>query len=123
MFFGKKKDTNKFESIEDVSGYIENLEKRIIELEERVSSNEEKSALFFEKFELVRFNPFNEGGGGQSFSLAFLNNHDNGFVLTSIYTKDGNRLYAKPIKDGISPYQLSEEEDEILKKLVNKKRL
>ncbi|MDD4409596.1 MAG: DUF4446 family protein [Candidatus Pacebacteria bacterium] len=120
MFFGKKQEKKAITTIEEASDYIEKLEKRMSELEERLSQDEEKSNLFFEKFELIRYNPFNEVGGDQSFSLAFMNNEDDGFVFTSIYTKDGNRLYAKPIKKGSSSYQLSEEEEDIVKKLVNR---
>lgn len=120
MFFGKKQE-KKISTVEEASDYIDKLEKRIIELEERISNHEERSNSFFEKFELIRYNPFNEVGGDQSFSLAVLNNEDNGFVFTSIYTKDGNRLYAKPIKKGASVYQLSEEEEKIVKALLKSK--
>lgn len=118
MFFGKKQEKKKIDTLEDASDYIEKLEKRIGELEERLSFSEERSNLFFEKFELIRYNPFNEVGGDQSFSLAILNNKNDGFVFTSIYTKDGNRLYAKPISQGKSLYQLSEEELGIIKRMM-----
>jgi hypothetical protein len=119
MFFSKKEE-KKLTTIEEVSDYIEKLEKRIIELEGRVSQDEEKCKSFFGKFELIRYNPFNEVGGDQSFSMVFLDSNNNGFIFTSIYVKDGNRLYAKPVKNGSSSYQLSEEEETILKKLVGK---
>lgn len=121
MFFSKKKE-KKIATIEEASDYIEKLEQRLIELEKRLSQSEEESRFFFEKFELIRYNPFNEIGGDQSFSLAVLNNNDDGFIFTSIYNKDGNRLYAKPLKKGKSAYQLSEEEDRIVKKMMKKEK-
>ncbi len=120
MFFSKKKDIKKIETVDEVVAYIDKLEKRIEELEARATSIEEESFLFLKKCELIRYNPFNEVGGDQSFSLVLLNGKNDGFIFTSIYTKDGNRIYSKPVRSGISNYQLSEEEEGILKKLVNK---
>lgn len=61
---------------------------------------------------MVRFNPFEGGGGDQSFSLAILDKHDNGFVVTNLYNNlsEQNRIYAKPIQKGKSSYSLSDEE-------------
>lgn len=65
---------------------------------------------------LVRFNPFSEEGGDQSFSLALLDGKKNGFVLSSLHSRTGVRLYAKPVTTGVSAkYRLSEEESEALK--------
>ena len=59
---------------------------------------------------MTRFNPFSEIGGDQSFAFALLDGKNNGFVVTSFYTKEGNRVYGKPIKNGKSQYALSQEE-------------
>ncbi|MDD5639264.1 MAG: DUF4446 family protein [Candidatus Pacebacteria bacterium] len=120
MFFDKKKE-KKIKTIEDAIEYIIALEKRLDTADKKIKELESNSKFFFEKFELIRYNPFNELGGDQSFSLVLLNNKNDGCVFTSIYTKEGNRLYAKPINKGESKYQLSDEENAIVKKLVNKK--
>jgi hypothetical protein len=69
-----------------------------------------------QKVGLVRFNPFAETGGNQSFSLALLDGEDNGFVITSLHSREMTRIYAKPVKkqkaDG---YELSTEEKQALK--------
>ncbi|PIZ89905.1 MAG: hypothetical protein COX88_01150 [Candidatus Nealsonbacteria bacterium CG_4_10_14_0_2_um_filter_35_20] len=70
----------------------------------------------FQKLGIVRFNPFKEMGGDQSFSLALLDKEDNGLLITSLYTREGNRVFAKPLVKGISKYQLSEEEKEAIRK-------
>lgn len=60
---------------------------------------------------LVRFNPFKEIGGNQSFSLALLNGKNNGIVISSLYTREGTRIYSKAITAGQSEkYPLTEEE-------------
>jgi len=53
-------------------------------------------------------------GGDQSFSIALLDKQNSGVVITSLYTRDGNRVYAKPIENGTSEYTLSKEEKEAL---------
>ena len=63
---------------------------------------------------LVRFNPFQETGGDQSFAIALLDQHDNGLVVSSLHSRTETRVYAKPIEDGRSRYTLSEEEEQAL---------
>jgi len=55
-------------------------------------------------------------GGDQSFSLALLDEENNGVVITSLYSKGGNRIYAKPIIQEKSEYYLSKEEIEAIQK-------
>ena len=73
-----------------------------------------------QKVGLVRFNPFGDIGGDQSFAIAFLDNYNNGLIISSLHSKEGTRVYAKPIEKGKSSYQLSDEEkkavDEAMKK-------
>jgi len=65
---------------------------------------------------LIRFNPFNDIGGDQSFSMALLNGKDNGIVITSLYSREGTRIYAKSVKGGISEkYPLTNEEEQAIK--------
>ena len=112
--FGKKKNQ---------TGAIKELVKQIHSLEERLEKNsnsivalEEAHEKAVSKIGLVRFNPFGEIGGDQSFSVALLNNEDSGIVITSHYGKEMQRVYAKPIKEGKSEYSLSTEEEEAIKK-------
>jgi len=71
---------------------------------------------------MIRFNPFREAGGDQSFSIALLDEAHDGVVISSLYSRDGVRVYAKPIAGGASTYQLSEEERQALKKALYGKR-
>lgn len=68
------------------------------------------------KVGLVRFNPFRQLGGNQSFSLALLDEESNGVVLSALHSKDSTRVYAKPVVDGKEAnYTLSDEEKEAVK--------
>ena len=64
----------------------------------------------FQRVGLVRYNPFEETGGNQSFALALLDAGGNGLVLSSLHARSGTRVYAKAIKAGRADAGLSEEE-------------
>ena len=59
---------------------------------------------------LVRFNPFQDTGGDQSFALALLDTGGDGVVVSSLHSRTGTRFYAKPVKGGTSHLSLSDEE-------------
>ena len=87
-----------------------------LDAEEPDVTGEDKKKKAVAKIGIVRFNPFGEMGGNQSFSVALLNSEDSGIVITSHYGKDIQRLYAKPITNGKPEYSLSAEEQEAIKK-------
>jgi hypothetical protein len=64
---------------------------------------------------LVRFNPFEDTGGNQSFALALTDAGGNGFVVSSLHARTGTRIYAKAIVAGRSDAALSAEETEALR--------
>ena len=73
--------------------------------------------LHLQRMGIVRFNPFSDTGGSQSFTLAILDGQDNGIVMTSLYARTGNRWYIKHIKQGVcSDVELSKEEQLAIKK-------
>jgi Protein of unknown function (DUF4446) len=69
----------------------------------------------FQRIGLVRFNPFEDTGGNQSFALALLDQLGNGFVVSSLHARTGTRVYAKAIAGGKSEAALSTEEAEALR--------
>jgi Protein of unknown function (DUF4446) len=69
----------------------------------------------FQRVGLVRFNPFDDTGGNQSFALALLDAEGNGWVLSSLHARAGTRVYAKAIRGGRSDGALSEEETAAIK--------
>ncbi|MFA7169299.1 MAG: DUF4446 family protein [Candidatus Paceibacterota bacterium] len=73
-----------------------------------------------QKVGMIRFNPFDEVGGNQSFAVALLDNYNSGVIILSLYSRDGVRIYAKPIQAGKSEYQLSKEEEDALRIAMEK---
>lgn len=65
--------------------------------------------------ETVRFNPFKDHGGNQSFATCFINEHGDGVVLSSLYSREKVSVYAKPLKNYASTHELSIEEKEAIK--------
>lgn len=67
------------------------------------------------KVGLVRFNPFQDYTGNQSFALALLNSKDDGTVISSIHTREGTRIYSKEIQKGapVNNELTQEEQDAI----------
>lgn len=69
---------------------------------------------------VVRYNPFDEMGGDQSFSIALLNEHGNGVVLTGLYSREASTTFAKPIINFSSKYPLSNEEKQAIDLAIKK---
>lgn len=113
------------ENLEDIlifqSKSIKALDKDIQALYEISNKINSLSLKGIHKTGLVRFNPFKDVGGDQSFSLALLNGKNDGIVLTSLFTRDGTRIYAKSIKEGKTiKHPLSKEEEKALKEAQKK---
>jgi hypothetical protein len=71
------------------------------------------------KVGVVRFNPFKDIGGDQSFALALLDGKNSGLVISSLHTREGTRIYSKPVVKGESEkYTLTDEEKEAIKTAV-----
>lgn len=111
---------------EDIEGFLRNQSKElekykgeIKEIFEKIEELNKISQKSFQKIGLIRFNPFKDIGGNQSFSIALLDLDNNGFVITSIYGREGNRIYAKPISNGRSKYSLSQEEKEAIQRATD----
>lgn len=78
----------------------EQVENRVTELESQLKALEADGVWHYQKLGIVRFNPFSDTGGSQSFSLAILDGHNNGIVMTSLHARSGNRWYVKEIVQG-----------------------
>ncbi|MFH1551599.1 MAG: DUF4446 family protein [bacterium] len=95
---------------------LKKTEKDIEQLANSLKIIEKMTNKSIQKVGVIRFNPFKETGGDQSFSIAMLDSNDNGLILSSLYTRQGTRIYSKPIEIGKSKYPLSNEELNALKK-------
>jgi Protein of unknown function (DUF4446) len=67
---------------------------------------------------LIRYDAFEDVGGRLSFSCALLDDHGNGVVMTSINGRQDTRVYAKPITNGQSTYNVSIEEEEAIRQAL-----
>ena len=119
MIFFKKTEKGP-ENLKEVLAYLKKIEESHQAVARELADLKKESKKNLQKVGIVRFNPFREVGGDQSFSLAVLDATDNGFVITSLYSHEGNRVYTKPIENGTSPYSLSKEEKKALDKAMGK---
>lgn len=110
MFNFLKKRKKELEDLREVLTQFRELKENFERVSAELENLKKENKFNLQKVSLVRFNPFREVGGNQSFSIALLDGNDNGIVITSLYTREGNRVYGKPIKNGQSDYLLSEEE-------------
>lgn len=95
----------------------EDLSKKEIEdLKEYTKKLEKEGNLHIQKVGLIRFNPFKDTGGDQSFVLSLLDGHDTGVIISGLFSRSGTRWYAKKVADGKGvEHDLSEEEKKSLK--------
>jgi len=107
-FFKKQKKEPK--NLKEIFKQFKDLKDNFEKLSKEFEIFKKESKFMVQKVGIVRFNPFSEVGGDQSFSIALLDGNDDGLVITSFYTREGNRVYGKPIKQGSSQYALSQEE-------------
>lgn len=93
----------------------EEIERNLIgKLDKRMSFLEKEGLKSLQKVNLLRFNPFNETGGDNSFTLCLLDGNLNGVVLTGLHTREKTRMYVKEIKNGKSSHELSKEEKKLI---------
>jgi hypothetical protein len=110
---------------EVLRGILEGQARRIQRLEQAVRSlhgTDKKQQGFIEgavrHVGLLRYDAFEDVGGRLSFSCALLDDHGNGVVVTSINGRQDTRVYAKPVTDGKSTYNLSVEEEEAIRQAL-----
>ena len=86
------------------------VSRELDELAARMAVLEGAQRRSFQRVGLVRYNPFEETGGNQSFALALLDAGGDGWVLSSLHARSGTRVYVKAITSGRADTGLSDEE-------------
>ena len=125
-----KKKYKKFMGGKDVKSLETKIE-RILEDNEYIInlSNDNKKDIrdinkemefSYNKVGIVKYDAFQQMGGMLSFSLALLNEKNNGFILNSVHSTEGCYCYIKQIKSGLSDIELSKEEKEALTQALKK---
>lgn len=103
------------EALEAIITHQQAEKKYIAELITRCDRIEKDSSLHIQKVGLVRFNPFNDTGGDQSFILALVDSQNSGVVISGLYARSGTRWYAKRVINGVgTDHELSKEEQKAL---------
>jgi Protein of unknown function (DUF4446) len=95
-------------------GRVVTVQADLLDLARRTERLEDEGTRAFQRLGLVRFNPFEDTGGNQSFALALLDAHDDGLVISSLHSRGSTRIYAKAVAAGRPEAALSEEETEAL---------
>jgi hypothetical protein len=103
---------------------LEGMVKRLAHTDERIAAmnrvQEDLEGLLrrgtIRNIGVVRFNPFPDAGGDQSFAIALLDSEGSGVVLSSLHARTDTRVFAKPVEGGRSRYPLSDEEQDAIRK-------
>jgi hypothetical protein len=86
-----------------------------VEALDKLAHRLEKAAYFsLQHMGMVRYNPFGDTGGDQSFAVSLVDGHGNGVVLSSLHGRDMTRVYAKPLQKWESTYSLTDEEKQAI---------
>jgi hypothetical protein len=93
---------------------LEGTVARVEELESQHTQLREAMVRTIQRVGLVRFNPFSDTGGDQSFSIALLDGEGDGLVVSSLFSRSDTRVFAKPVQRGQSKYHLTEEEQQAI---------
>jgi hypothetical protein len=95
-------------------GRVVEVQADVVDLTRRTANLEVEGRRAFQRIGLVRFNPFEDTGGNQSFALALLDAEEDGIIISSLHSRGATRIYAKAIAAGRPEAALSAEESEAL---------
>ena len=110
---------------EDLENYmyrVDRVEKQNADIMNQINGLDKDLESCVQKVGIVRYSAFQDTGSDLSFTLALLDEHDNGVVFNGIYSREMSNIYAKPVENGNSKYTLSEEEQEAIKRAIDDDR-
>jgi hypothetical protein len=94
---------------------VERASERMAEMEAMHGMIEQRTRRSLQHIGLVRFNPFEDTGSDQSFAIALLDDRRDGIVVSSLHGRANTRIFAKPVADGTSSHNLSDEEAQAIR--------
>ncbi len=115
-FFAGKKAKDLEENIFILEENISKLKSEKEKIEKEIAEINRKMRKSVRGLETIRFNPFSDQGSNQSFAVGMMNEDGDGVILSSLYSRERMSIFAKPIKNGVSEYELSKEEKVVLEK-------
>lgn len=117
------KNLNLVQILENIIAKEDSLLKKVAKVENEVADIKLHTNTYFQKFSLERFNPFESTGGDQSFIITLLNGQNDGFVISSLHSRVGTRIYAKQVSKGnAAQHEFSKEEKVIIEKAIRSKQ-
>lgn len=114
------KSENIEEDLETFMYRVDKVEKENSEIKHLINIVDEDVRNCIQKVGIVRYSAFKDTGSDLSFALALLDEKNNGVVLNGIYSREMSNIYAKPVENGKSTYTISKEEEEAIKKAMEK---
>lgn len=99
--------------VDDLQAGIDSLSRALFE---RLDDAERRLAGAVSRTAVVRYDAFNETSGRQSSTVALIDDHGDGVILSAILQREQARVYAKPVQAGRSTLELSPEEQEALER-------
>ena len=118
-FLGETAINTDEDIINSIMRRIARIEAKLEETEPRLHILETIATSSIQKLGFVRFNPFPDTGGDNSFMLILLDREHTGILLSSLYMREGARLYAKSIEKGKPKQTLSAEENKLLEQTLH----
>jgi hypothetical protein len=112
ILFSGKISGNLGNTVEEYLKNVKEVEDHCFILDAEMKKIRQMAEDGMHKVGFIRYNPFGDVGGNQSFSLCLLDEKENGFVISSIHSREGTRVYSKEVIKGASEYNLSDEEKE-----------
>lgn len=97
---------------------LKNLEAEQGKLEKELTRIVHNANFSIQKMAVKKFNTFGDSGGNLSFSLALLDQSNSGFVLTSMFGREQNRIYTKLVVEGTPTSSLTAEEQEAVDEAI-----
>jgi len=109
--------------LKNIAGSLKKIGEEIGVLSKSVDTITAGNRSHFQKIGFVRYNPFSDTGGDQSFCLCLLDQNNDGFVITSLHSREQTRIYAKTITKGLTKgYELSKEEVQAVDLAIKRKK-
>ena len=111
---------------EDLENYmyrVERVERQNAEIISYCKNLDDEVAKCIQKVGIVRYSAFKDTGSDLSFAVAMLDENNDGIVFNGIYSREMSNIYAKPVKNGVSEYTLSEEEKEAIRRAIEANNL
>lgn len=103
-----------YDKVDDLSKTVNYASDAV--LMSRLTNCENDSNISLKKVGIVNFDAFDDVTGKLSFSLALLNNNNDGIILTSLYGHNSCNTYLRDVVSGETPIKLLDEEKQALEK-------